>query len=427
MAGSYVPITSTFRPNPFLSFLENRDIVTRDGDSLTLVNPAYMTRQIYELGKDEYGSIGHLSSLKPINPFNEPNNSEKQALIGFENGDTLFVTDDTIKGSVFHMHVRPFVIEANCLKCHAHQGYKIGDIRGALFTAVPTEEFMQIKNKEIKSTIINFLFVCAVGVLVILLIMYSLNKQVKARKIADKTIIQRNNELTKINLDKDRFISILGHDLRNPFNNILGLSEILTDEIESLDKNQIQDITKNINKSAKITNKLLEDILLWSRSQQGKVQYKPQILSFADISMDAIEVLRPVAETKNIRIINNVKGEVNVFADIDMLRTVLRNLVSNAIKFTNKGGEIIINADQGESDVEISVSDNGIGIPPESLSKLFDISEILTTQGTESEKGTGLGLLMCKDFVEKHGGKIWVESEVGKGSEFKFTLPLPIP
>jgi signal transduction histidine kinase len=214
--------------------------------------------------------------------------------------------------------------------------------------------------------------------------------------------------------------------LKNPLNNILGFSEILSDEIDSLKTEEIKDIAKNINKSAKITNKLLDDILMWARTQQGKIPFKPQILNFRDICMDIFEILSPNANPKNITINYSASDEANVFADSDMLKTVLRNLVSNAIKFTNNGGAININAEENTENVTISVSDNGIGIAPEDILKLFDISEVLTTKGTAGETGTGLGLLLCKEFVEKHGGKIWVESEVGKGSDFIFTLPISV-
>jgi signal transduction histidine kinase len=163
---------------------------------------------------------------------------------------------------------------------------------------------------------------------------------------------------------------------------------------------------------------------LWARTQQGKIPFKPQILSFRNICMDILEILKPNADAKNITINYNSADEINIFADIDMLKTVLRNLVLNAIKFTNKNGAININATQTHSNATISVSDNGIGIAPDNLTKLFDIAQVLTTKGTAEETGTGLGLLLCKEFVEKHGGKIWVESEVGKGSDFKFTMPI---
>ena len=243
---------------------------------------------------------------------------------------------------------------------------------------------------------------------------------------AEQALKESEKQLIQLNVDKDRFISILGHDLKSPFNNILGFSEILTDEINSLNKDEIEDIAKNINKSAKITNKLLEDILMWARTQQGKIPFKPQILSFADICKNILEILNPGAYAKNITVYYSVADNINVYADIDMLKTIILNLVSNAIKFTNSGGRININAEENSGNVIISVSDNGVGITPDNLAKLFDISEIITTKGTAKETGTGLGLLLCKEFVEKHGGKIWVESEVGKGSDFKFTLPVSV-
>ncbi len=241
---------------------------------------------------------------------------------------------------------------------------------------------------------------------------------------AIEEINKQNEKLTVLNTDKDRFISILGHDLKTPFNNILGLSEMLAGEVNSLKTEEIEDIAKYINKSAKSTNNLLDDILMWARTQQGTIPFNPQNLSFADVCMNILEILNSSAKAKYITINYSLADHINVFADIDMLKTVLRNLVSNAIKFTNSGGKITINAEQNSENVIISVSDNGIGINPGILSKLFDISEVLTTKGTSGETGTGLGLLLCKEFVEKHGGKIWVESEVDKGSDFKFTFPM---
>jgi signal transduction histidine kinase len=230
--------------------------------------------------------------------------------------------------------------------------------------------------------------------------------------------------LHQLNSDKDRFISILGHDLKSPFNNLLGLSEILKEDIRKLEIDEIESIANDINKTARTAYNLLEDILKWARTQQGKIPFNPQNISFADNCMNILEILKPSAKTKNITINYSARDEINIFADIDMLKTVLRNLVSNAIKFTNTGGTISIKAEQTDSNVTVSVLDNGIGIAPDDLNKLFDISLYITTKGTENETGTGLGLLLCKEFVEKHGGKIWVESEAGKGSEFKFSLPI---
>jgi two-component system sensor histidine kinase/response regulator len=265
--------------------------------------------------------------------------------------------------------------------------------------------------------------------------MHQLNREInniqreliREKHSLEKTLNQLNEahaQLNKLNTDKDRFIAILGHDLKSPFNNLLGLSELLTQEIRILNIDEIDDIAKDIHKSARSSFNLLEDILMWARTQQGKIPFDPKNLSFEDICRNILEILNPNASAKNITLNYSSSDGIIVFADTDMLKTILRNLVSNAIKFTNTGGTINIGAEENAGSITISVSDNGIGISQEDLKKLFDISEVHTTTGTAHETGTGFGLLLCKEFVEKHGGKIWVESEAGIGSKFRFTLPV---
>ena len=251
-----------------------------------------------------------------------------------------------------------------------------------------------------------------------------IGQDITIRKRAEEKLIEKDNFLQKLNADKDRFISILSHDLKSPFNSILGFSEVLTEDIRKLNTDEIEDIARNINKSARNTLYLLEDLLAWAMTQQGKIIFKPQKLSLADICKNILEILNPNAVAKNITINYYIADRIKVFADIDMIKTVLRNLVSNALKFTNNGGTISVSSEENSENVTISISDNGVGIKAENITKLFNISEVITTKGTAEETGTGLGLLLCKEFVEKHGGKIWVESEVGKGSVFKFTLPI---
>lgn len=239
-----------------------------------------------------------------------------------------------------------------------------------------------------------------------------------------KQLNQVNNELKELNISKDRFISILAHDLISPFNSILGLLALLTNNIREYSIDQIESQIHLVNISAQKTYNLLEDTLLWVKANSGKILYNPQKINFKTVCDEVIEILRLTANTKDITINHFVTDGFSTFADKNMLKTVLRNLVSNSIKFTHKNGRIDIYAEANHNIVTITVSDNGTGIHPDTLTKLFDISQKITTVGTANEKGTGLGLLLCKEFVEKHGGKIWVESELGKGSDFKFTLPL---
>lgn len=231
------------------------------------------------------------------------------------------------------------------------------------------------------------------------------------------------NKLLQLNRDKDRFLSILSHDLISPFNTLLGFSEVLKENIHNFNIEKLEEISNNINSSAQNTFDLLEDILMWSRIQSGKIPFKPKIIDCSLVYKEALETLKPIADSKQI-LINYLPADGTCFfADIDMIKTVFRNLISNAIKFTNPGGVLNINAEESNSEITISVSDNGVGIDPDDLRKLFDITQIHTTSGTIKESGTGLGLLLCKEFIEKHEGRIWVESEPGKGSIFKFTLP----
>ena len=197
----------------------------------------------------------------------------------------------------------------------------------------------------------------------------------------------------------------------------------MIDDFKNLSTSEVEEHLKNIYKTALNTYNLLENLLNWTRTQSGKIPFTPKVYSFNEVCFNIIELFEAGAQTKGIAI-NCVNADnVKIFADIDMLNTILRNLISNAIKFTNRSGVINILAVQSASDVLLSVSDNGVGIGPDNLSKLFDISKVLSTSGTEDESGTGLGLLLCKEFVEKHGGKIRVESESGKGSTFSFNLP----
>ena len=237
------------------------------------------------------------------------------------------------------------------------------------------------------------------------------------KKMFEKTLIQ-------LNADKDRFLAILAHDLKSPFNAILGFLELLENNIRSYEIEKTEKFVSIINDSAKNTYRLLDDILMWVRANSNNIPYRPQHVSFITVCDKINENLQLIAKSKKITISFNKQDEDRtIFADQNMLETILRNLVSNAIKFTHTGGKVEIDAKFSNCDVTITVKDNGIGINQATIEKLFLIKNIITTTGTANEKGTGLGLMICKELVERMKGKIWVESEVGKGTNFKFTLP----
>jgi len=238
---------------------------------------------------------------------------------------------------------------------------------------------------------------------------------------------QKKKILKELIATKDKFFSIIAHDLRSPLNQLLGLSEILQKEIESDRTAEVLKLANLMNKSAKSGRSLLENLLEWSRSQTGSINISPEVLVVSKFAKEVIALNGDNALQKSISIKNKINKYITAYADGNMIKTILRNLISNGIKFTQNGGEIILDASVSEHSVTVTVSDSGIGLAKDDISKLFKIDINPKTIGNSSEKGTGLGLILCKEFVEINGGQIWVESEIGKGSSFHFSLPLSKP
>jgi signal transduction histidine kinase/streptogramin lyase len=251
-------------------------------------------------------------------------------------------------------------------------------------------------------------------------------KQTEKLNESNLLLEERRHHIEELNASKDKFFSIIAHDLKNPFQSIIGFSQMQKEEIKSGDRGAIEVYAGLINTSAIQTYRLLENLLEWANSQRGKITFNPVPINLMEILNEEFIVLNDIAIMKNIELKSSFPYDIIIKADNDMIKTILRNLISNAIKFTHKNGMVEVRAMLEDRNVEISVSDNGIGMTNETMAKLFRIDANLSTRGTENEKGTGLGLFLCKEFVEKHGGKIWVESESGKGSTFKFLIPLDI-
>jgi PAS domain S-box-containing protein len=243
------------------------------------------------------------------------------------------------------------------------------------------------------------------------------------RKQMEIELRQKNSELIESNAQKDKFFSIIAHDLRSPFSGIAGLSNYIVNNYHQLNENERIESIQLIDNAAKGIWGLLENLLDWSRSMLGKMEFKPKVLEIQSIINGNRDFLDQAAASKKIEIRYDGDMAITLFADSNMLKTILRNLISNAIKFTRENGQIVVKIDQTSLQTLFVVADNGIGMDEQTISQLFNINKSITNLGTSGEKGTGLGLLLCKEMVEKHNGKIWVESEPGKGSKFMFTLP----
>lgn len=250
-----------------------------------------------------------------------------------------------------------------------------------------------------------------------------IDRDITERKLAEEKILFKNQQLLKLNAEKDKFFSIISHDLRSPFNSFLGLTQIMADDLPVLTIDEIQKFSVSMRNSAIHLSRLLENLLQWSRLQQGSIPFEPEFVPLLPIIEENIALALEPAKNKGIEITSDIPGNLRVFADCNILQTVIRNLVSNAVKFTHKGGKVNISAraTRGQN-VEIAVKDTGIGMTSEMINNLFRLDVKTSRKGTEDEPSTGLGLILCKEFVEKLGGKIWVESQVGKGTTFYFTV-----
>lgn len=231
-------------------------------------------------------------------------------------------------------------------------------------------------------------------------------------------------KIQKLLSDKNQFFSIISHDLRGPLGSAVSLSEILVKNIEEYSREEIREVSETLHESNKNIYKLLENLLEWSQMQTGMILFRPQNLELNALIQENIELSKNAALNKSINLVFQAEDTIEAEADKNMIGTILRNLLSNAIKFTDKNGEVVIKLVKRKQKVEISISDNGIGVPDAIKERLFKINRKVMQKGTQNETGSGLGLLLCNEFVNIHRGKIWVESEPGKGSTFKFTLPL---
>ena len=259
-----------------------------------------------------------------------------------------------------------------------------------------------------------------------------IGRDITIRRQTEAEIKLKNEELSSLNAEKDKFFSIIAHDLKGPFNGFLGLTQVMAEELPNLTADEILKIAVSMRNSANNLYHLLENLLEWSQIQQGAIPFNPEVIQLGLVASNSIDIIFESAERKDIEISNQIADGLFAFADRNMIQTIIRNIVFNAIKFTHKGGKVILSARATTGNyLEISIQDTGTGMSRYMVENLFRIDVKTSRKGTDGELSTGLGLLLCKEFVEKHGGKIWVESEeanllAGKsgGSTFYFTVPI---
>ncbi len=278
-------------------------------------------------------------------------------------------------------------------------------------------------SQKFNATLILLLLVVCVSVYFFIRSYREKKKINKELQQINAKVIKQNEELKELNSSKDKFFSIIGHDLKGPLNSLTSFSQLLINHTASLTEEEIRTIAKDLDKSLKNLFELLENLLGWARSQTGRLEFVPENFRIADVIKENVRLLSKAARNKKIKIEMILDENITVSADINSVKTVVRNLLSNAIKFTEEDGVISIFVDEWKDNIEIGIHDTGVGMSPEVRKKIFDLTAKHSTLGTKNEKGTGLGLLLCKEFIERNNGSISVESEPGVGSTFKFTLP----
>ncbi|MFP4025232.1 MAG: tetratricopeptide repeat protein [Thiohalospira sp.] len=288
-------------------------------------------------------------------------------------------------------------------------------------------ELLNKQNQSSRFIIITFLF----AFIIFAILAYLLIRQVRAKNKAlhllstqHKQITEQSEKLDKLNSTKDKFFSIISHDLKGAIGGFLSQTEFLAEDFDSLDKKDSHDLIKKMNYSSEQLYSLLENLLEWSRTQTGSIRFQPEKFNLRRLTESVVSLFKTPMQEKSIDSKIYIDHTIEVFADLNMVSTVLRNLIMNAIKFSHANGKFSISAKRVNDFAEIEVADEGIGISEKDQQKLFKIDQSFSNPGTNREKGSGLGLILCKEFIEKNEGSIWVESEFGKGSLFKFTLKL---
>lgn len=288
------------------------------------------------------------------------------------------------------------------------------------------DHLLQITVQERELQELIFISVSVLIILVLIIgIIYFRNGVLRKK---NSIITEQKEKLQELNSTKDLFFSIIAHDLKNPLGSFKAITEMMSDEFEAFSQEELKEFTILMKNSAINLSELLENLLTWSRTQRGTIDYTPEYQYIFQLVKHNLSLLESAAKQKNIQLINNINESDLAYCDGNMINTVIRNITTNAVKFTPEGGSIIINSEiikkEQKQYYQINIKDSGVGMPEKVLKSLFNIGEARSTEGTSGEKGTGLGLIICKEFIKKHNGNIWAESEQGKGTTFHFTIPL---
>ena len=440
--GLYVKQDEKTPANPNLSHILERDLTTPSGKKLTLMNPAYAMRQMMDDFPDDYGVKGRIVSDKPLWAPNTPDDWEAKAIESFKKGSKEEFEYSMKNGEKYLRLMRPLMAEKSCLKCHDFQGYKEGDVRGGVGVMVKATPYQQEFQKNRFSLIVSHSIIYIVGFLLIIFAGINLDRYInrleeeqlkvqEANDILDVKVKERTCDLELANIQlreldklKSMFVASMSHELRTPLNSIIGFTGVLlqgmTGELNDKQKEQL----RRVKKAGEHLLSLISDVIDISKIEAGRVEAVLDSFLLSEIIADAKDEIEVVAKPKNLDIIVEMRQDIKLHTDKRRLYQCLLNYLSNAVKFTEKSGNIIIRVEELKEKVAISVIDNGIGISKEDQSKLFEAFERLDTHLRVKVGGTGLGLYLTRKITEDLlEGTVWVESEEGMSSTFGLSIP----
>ena len=441
-AGVYVQVTEVTKPNPYLSDMPERDITTPSGKLLTLVNPAYMTRQVHELAEGEYGVRGHITSLNLIRPENAPDLWETEALQAFERGETEISSVKKMEGEEYIRLMRPLITEKGCLKCHAAQGFQEGDIRGGISVSIPMEPLWAVARMQVLTLTGGHAMLWLMGLVGLALGTQRLRRSERERKRAEVALRQTKEAAEDAqmaaeaaNRAKSVFLANMSHELRTPLNAILGFSKLIA-RTPNLDVEQRENLGI-INRSGEHLLTLINDVLTMAKIEAARTTLNEGNFNLYGLLDEVQDMFQLRADDKGLELIFDRADDVPQYVRTDevKLRQVLINLLNNAIKFTEEG-EIVVSVQcsvdsqkqsnhSPPSTLYFSVKDTGPGIVPDKRESIFE-AFVQTKTGQHSPEGTGLGLPISRRSVQMMGGELTVSSELGQGSVFEFDVQISV-
>lgn len=435
--GVYLPVGDKLQPNPYLEH-PRRDLVTSDGQALTMVNPAYMTRLVSELAKAKAGASFHITSLNPIRPGNQPDSWERKALLSFETGVSEAVEllpVDANSGRQLR-YMAPLFVTKACLPCHAKQGYSEGDIRGGISVTTPFSQVDDAIGYGRQQTALKHLVIFLLGMVVGLSLLemlrrrwFRLSETIGELQATRADLDQSNQRLRQAkevaeaaNLAKSEFLANMSHELRTPLNAITGFSHLLKN---SLTDPQMLGNLGHIQKASGRLLEMIEQLLQLSRADTGKLELLPEGFEVSQLADDAYAQLRASAEEKGLAtrlVIDRAAMPCWLYGDHRHIATVLTHYLVNAVKFSEHG-EISLVVDckpagEGYTLLHLEVQDHGIGIASEHLPGLFTLFHQVDASLSRRHGGNGIGLILCKRLAELMGGEVGVASTRGEGSRF---------